>query len=293
MRLSQYLAKNYNISRREAKEEISNGKVILNSQICVKDKEISDLDKVDYNKNISIKDDSILNTNIINHDETSNFKKYVIYKDNDYLFLYKPYFMHSDRHRQNDPLTISDIINYYKTYVSLTRLDYETDGIIGAVSSLLYEKIKNKNLPVSKKYLAITYGIFPKHIEISNKIDAKKTQKVKVIENDDSGNLTSINLLKSKVIKIFNEEIQISLIEVELNIAARHQIRAYTSFLKHPILFDPFYGDSEKDNMLLEHIKNKDIPKRLMLHCKEYNINNKSINCTDYTLKFIDYFNNI
>lgn len=292
MRLSQYIAKKYNISRREAKEEILKGFVLVNSQITKKDIEITESQNIEYSNSNTF---SSIDSDATKCIDINDFNKYLIYNDSNYLFLYKPYFMHSDRHRQNDPLTISDIITYYKNYVSLTRLDYETDGIIGAVSKDLFNQVDK--LKISKKYLAITYGLFPKNITISKKIDAAKTKKVKVIEDDNSGFQTYISLIDSKTVNYKNNKIEISLIEVDLEKAARHQIRAFTSYLNHPIIFDEVYGNKDMDNLLLDYISNNNksniIPKRLMLHCFNYNIDDKNIFCNNETKIFKDYFYNL
>lgn len=173
--------------------------------------------------------------------------------------------MHSDRLRPTDNLTVSDIVTSFGDYRSLSRLDYEVDGIIGIVNP----KIGLKR--VKKYYLAIVEGVFPDTpITLSYSINAANRKQVKV--NDDyTGYLTSLKLVDTHA--------GYSLISVELEKAARHQVRAFCNKIGYPIIGDKLYGG-------------RDYPK-LMLHCNKYDINDYSSTSKRYEQLFLNIFHNI
>ena len=234
MRLSVYCAENYNISRRQAKEAVKNGLISINKSIIKKDIEI------DGTENITA-DFTIKQLNY-------NLSDYLLYQDDNYVFLYKPPFLHSERLHIDDDLTISDIYKNFPDYNSLSRLDYEADGIIGMINKNI--KINN----ISKSYYAFVNGEFPEYIEIAKKIDAVNKKKVKVLDNNDDGFPAVMKKVK------FNGKI--SLIEVTLEKAARHQVRAFSDYLNHSIIGDKIYNGLQF--------------KRLCLHCFKYTINDKT-----------------
>ena len=144
------------------------------------------------------------------------------------------------------------------------RLDYEADGVIGIIS---------KNIPlnnISKSYYAVVCGDFKSNIILSNKIDAENKQKVKVLE--DNGGFPA-------VIKKVSSNGKYSLISVALEKAARHQVRAFLSYLHFPILGDKLYGGANF--------------KRLCLHCFSYTINNKTVMCKKQTDEFLKMYKSL
>ena len=120
MRLSVFIAQKYNISRRTAKEYIKNGFVISGKSIITKDIDILG------------SEDIILN--IPQNNISYNINDFLLHQDNNYVFLYKPPFMHSERHTISDSLTVSDIYKNFPDFKPLSRLDYEADGVIGIIS---------------------------------------------------------------------------------------------------------------------------------------------------------------
>lgn len=250
MRLSVYIAQKYNISRRTAKEYIKNGFVISGKSIITKD--------IDILGN----EDIILN--VPQNNISYNLNDYIIYQDNNYIFFYKPPFMHSERHTISDSLTVSDIYKNFPDFKPLSRLDYEADGVIGIIS---------KNIPlnnISKSYYAVVCGDFKSNITLSNKIDADNKQKVKVLE--DNGGFPA-------VIKKVSSNGKYSLISVALEKAARHQVRAFLSYLHFPILGDKLYGGANF--------------KRLCLHCFSYTINDVTVMCKKQTDEFLKMYKSL
>ena len=250
MRLSIYIAKTYNISRRNAKEAIKNGLINIDNSIITKDIDVSG------SENIILK----MQKHIVDYE----LNDYLLYKDNDYMFIYKPPFMHSERHLITDFLTISDIYNDFPDFNPLSRLDYEADGVIGTINK------RTVLHTISKSYYAVVYGDFNKEITMSNKIDADNKKKVKVLE-DNNGFLTNIKKVE------YNG--QFSLVEVTLEKAARHQVRAFLSYLSYAILGDKLYGGNDFE--------------RLCLHCFSYTINNKTVTCKKQTDTFLNLYKSL
>lgn len=250
MRLSVFIAQKYNISRRTAKEYIKNGFVISGKSIITKD--------------INILGNEAIILNVPQNNISYNLNDYIIYQDNNYIFFYKPPFMHSERHTISDSLTVSDIYKNFPDFKPLSRLDYEADGVIGIIS---------KNIPlnnISKSYYAVVCGDFKSNITLSNKIDADNKQKVKVLE--DNGAFPA-------VIKKVSSNGKYILVSVALEKAARHQVRAFLSYLHFPILGDKLYGGANF--------------KRLCLHCFSYTINDVTVMCKKQTDEFLKMYKSL
>ncbi len=236
-----YCAENLKISKRLAKKYVLNGKVKINNKIAEKHSIVSENDKIEF----------CINKPSIEYD----LKDFIIVKNENFVCFDKPSFMHTERHSPEDELTIEDMVKEnFKNFRLISRLDFETDGIITAI---------NKGYQINtikKNYLAFVNGLFTEKIILKNKIDAKHRRKVKVT-GEKSNNVTLIVPLKQ-----FENH---SLVKVTVEQAARHQIRAYMSFLGFPIAGDKLYGKGENC--------------RLMLHCAENIINGQRLksNLTD------------
>ena len=248
MRLSVYCAEKFKISRRQVKEAIKNGLISIDKSIITKDIEITGTENIKADFNVKQLD--------------YNLSDYLLYQDNNYVFLYKPPFIHSERLHIDDDLTVSDIYKNFPEYSPLSRLDYEADGIIG----MIHKDTQLNN--ISKSYYAFVNGEFPEYIKLSKKIDADNKKKVKVLD-DNTGFPAVMKRIK------FNGKI--SLIEVTLEKAARHQVRAFSAYLNHSIIGDKLYNGLPFE--------------RLCLHCFKYTINDKTFYCQKQTEIFLQIYN--
>ena len=248
MRLSVYCAEKFKISRRQVKEAIKNGLISIDKSIITKDIEITGTENIKADFNVKQ----------LNY----NLSDYLLYLDDNYVFLYKPPFIHSERLHIDDDLTVSDIYKNFPEYSPLSRLDYEADGIIG----MIHKDTQLNN--ISKSYYAFVNGEFPEYIELSKKIDADNKKKVKVLD-DNTGFPAVMKRIK------FNGKI--SLIEVTLEKAARHQVRAFSAYLNHSIIGDKLYNGLPFE--------------RLCLHCFKYTINDKTFYCQKQTEIFFQIYN--
>jgi 23S rRNA-/tRNA-specific pseudouridylate synthase len=229
MKISKKVSEKYGISVRSAKDYIHEG-LVCHDGIVVR----KDIDSVD--------DDFLLKL-----PEKMNIdpKPYLLADFGDVVFFDKPSFMHSERHRIGDEITMEDIAkNFDPTLRLISRLDHMTDGVIASVRGDV-EIISQK-----KTYLAYVCGEMKETVTLDNIIDADKRKKVKVTEIH-GGNSTVFTPLKY--------ENGFTLVQAEIEKATRHQLRAYLSYLNHPILGDISYGGKE-------HL-------RIMLHCKSSIIN--------------------
>jgi 23S rRNA pseudouridine1911/1915/1917 synthase len=235
MRISQFLAKKYNISRKFAIQLVKTGRV-KNSQTAVKK-------------------DGVAEGNY-----TAEYEQYTpIFDLSDYLikyccdkkitYLYKPPFMHIERLNPSEDLCMTDIIKDMDGYRLITRLDYGVDGIVAAIKDEIIVTDEQK------KYFAWVKGNFKNEVSGYWTIDAKKRKSVSV-----SFHRTGHKYSYMRIAPVTAKK-ECTLVEISLSKAARHQIRAALAYLGHPIADDALYGD--EDNVV-----------RIMLHCAEVSINN-------------------
>ncbi|MCX8084404.1 MAG: RNA pseudouridine synthase [Calditerrivibrio sp.] len=224
MRLSDFLSKKYNISKRLSKKYIRKGLVYSGA--------------IKISRDIPVEEHQDFKIILENKTYHYNPMDYILYRSPEILFLYKPPFMHTERHTPEDDLCISDIVVYESyDYKLISRLDYETDGILAAVN----KKIRIEQ--TFKRYRAWVNGYLNNEIIFDKKIDASKKRKVSIL--DEKGD----NVL---IIKPVDHIKNYTLIEVEINYAHRHQIRAATSYLGFPIVGDKLYGKAENIRLMLQ-----------------------------------------
>ncbi|MGE4498315.1 MAG: pseudouridine synthase [Deferribacterales bacterium] len=246
MRLSARLSEIYGISRRNAKKYITAGRVVLNGKTLRKDIELNG----DENPLLDIKQTAVF----------TDADSFLISVKNNVIFYYKPPFMHSERHTPEDETALSDIVP--ETHRLISRLDFETDGIIAAVEK------EAEITELKKVYIAVVQGAFPEMLHMDNAIDAARRKKVKVLEDKGTN---PVIFSRRTVTGSF------SVVQAELQQANRHQLRAYLAHSGFPILGDKLYGGA-------------DFP-RLMLHC-EYTSVNKIEETSKRSDNFLDYFSN-
>ncbi len=231
MKFSKKLAEKYNISVRSAKEYIHEGAVFLNGSRVKKDTEASDGELI-LHKNLT--------------ENIPELSDYLIAAYDNVVFFDKPVFMHSERHRLDDPVTMQDIVSkYFPDFSLISRLDYSTDGVMAAV--------RNGYTPknIKKIYLAVVDGIFEKSTTCDLMIDSSHRKYVRII-GDHGGNLTILSPVAAGK--------TLSVVRAEVVSASRHQIRATLAHIGYPISGDTAYGGQEAE--------------RIMLHCSETYVDN-------------------
>ena len=230
MRLSKILSEKYGISVRAAKSYIKDGLVTLDGEVIKKDPETE-------SENI------VLNT--VTKRPEADPAGYIVRSFDHLVFFDKPAFMHTDLHKPDDPLTMQDVLSAFSDdFEFISRLDYTTDGVICAVRKGFFV------FETKKVYLAFAEGEITESFAMENLIDADKKRKVKVLE--EKGRFKTV----FTPLKHYSG---VTLVQAEMENAARHQLRAYLAHNGHPILGDELYGGSQHS--------------RIMLHCKETYVN--------------------
>lgn len=259
MRLSAFLSKKYNISRKYAKALIQNKKVFCGDDLVRSD--ISIDEGADYRAEVPVPD--------IRY----NLGDYLLEAHEEAVFLFKPAGMHSERLTPADALCLDDIVQAeYPDYQLISRLDYPVDGVIAALKNGVERRAEKK------KYLAWVYGDFPDGTAGVWDVDASKRLYVKAFPSKDG-----IAVYIERHDRAIIDGCTYSLVEVTLERAHRHQVRAVLAAKGYPIVGDTLYKD-----------KSKSAIERILLHCYQVNLNSLSIRSRAYTdfstHKYLDDF---
>lgn len=140
----------------------------------------------------------------------------------------------------------------------LYRLDYETSGVVlCAKREEIYQEVRQDFLSKakSKKYLAIVEGKLEGESKLTHFLRSVEGGKKMALSKNEGEGLFSCLTYHSLQ---YQESIQCSLVEVELESGHRHQIRVQLAALGHPILGDTLYGGK--------------VAKRLYLHAYDYRL---------------------
>ncbi len=190
------------------------------------------------------------------------FRNYIIYEDKYMIAINKPYGISVHKGTKIN-LNIIDIFRCMyikKNFLELVhRIDKDTSGILLISKNLcllryLHNNFKNNN--IIKKYIALTYGIWPFNIKkIKNYI--YKERYISYITKDLNKGKLSETLFN--VNKYFNKYTLLDIIPIT---GRNHQIRLHTSSLGYPIIGDNIYGNKKKNNFFFKKFK----VKRLFLH---------------------------
>ncbi len=194
----------------------------------------------------------------------------VLYEDEDFLAVYKPYGMltHRTIRGEGDFLnsdfkeSLTEWVVKLRPEIALVgdepslrpgvvhRLDKDTSGVIVFAknqNSFLFLKNLFKNRAVNKKYIAIVYGeMDPKEGEINKPIGLKSgTTKRTVFIRE--AKMIKEAVTQYKTLKILKSENDIfSLVELKPLTGRTHQLRVHMAFVNHPIIGDVIYGGGDK-----------------------------------------------
>lgn len=177
----------------------------------------------------------------------------VLYEDNHIIVVVKPVNIPSQGDKTGDEDMLTIIKRYLKekynkpgdVYLGLVhRLDRPTGGVMvfartSKAASRLSEQVRNKEF--HKKYLCIvdgkmenTKGTFRDFL-----LKNEKTNMSKVVKEGTKNSKEAI--LDYEVIK-YNEEINMSVVKVDLHTGRHHQIRVQFSSRNHSLSGDQKYG---------------------------------------------------
>ncbi len=129
------------------------------------------------------------------------------------------------------------------------RIDQETSGLVLCSTNKKSEreiKMMFQERDMKKKYLAMVHGEFKEELCVEAPLlrSQAKTAIVRmVVHVHETGKASKTDF---KPIKYF-PELNMTLIECSPYTGRQHQIRVHLFHVKHPIVGDPVYGQSEED----------------------------------------------
>lgn len=130
------------------------------------------------------------------------------------------------------------------------RLDRNTLGLV--IFAKNYDALKDvnetiRNGGISKYYTALIKGRIESNTYIAHIVKDPKTNRVKVYKD-------RTDETKEIITKVTNIDTigQYSLVDIDLLTGRSHQIRAHLSWLGHPIVGDPKYGEKKINNYFLD-----------------------------------------
>ena len=129
------------------------------------------------------------------------------------------------------------------------RIDQETSGLVLCSTNKKSEreiKMMFQERDMKKKYLAMVHGEFKEELSVEAPLlrSQAKTAIVRmVVHVHETGKASKTDF---KPIKYF-PELNMTLIECSPYTGRQHQIRVHLFHVKHPIVGDPVYGQSEED----------------------------------------------
>jgi len=158
------------------------------------------------------------------------------------------------------------------------RIDQETSGLVLCAKNKISEreiKMMFQERDMKKKYIALVHGEFTKPLSIEAPLLRTKHESAlvrMVVKVDDAGKASKTQV---KPLEYF-PQLDMTLVECSPYTGRQHQIRVHLFHVKHPIVGDPIYGQSEENIVKFldreldpnQRIKNSGA-KRLLLHANE------------------------
>jgi len=173
------------------------------------------------------------------------------------------------------------------------RIDQETSGLVLCARNKESEreiKMMFQERDMKKKYLALVHGEFKEEMDVEAPLLRFQTESAlvrMVVKVDETGKASKTTF---KPLKYYADK-NMTLVECSPHTGRQHQIRVHLFHVKHPIVGDPIYGQSEEsiikflDKVLTPKDRiNLSGARRLLLHAselefelygKEYNVKSK------------------
>jgi len=158
------------------------------------------------------------------------------------------------------------------------RIDQETSGLVLCARNKTSErdiKMMFQERDMRKKYLAMVHGEFKEELTVEAPLLRTQDQSAilrMVVKVHETGKASKTDFTPLK----YFPELDMTLIECSPYTGRQHQIRVHLFHVKHPIVGDPVYGQSEEDmvKFLDKVLTPKDRVKkggatRLLLHANE------------------------
>ena len=249
--LSKYFKQDY--SRVEIQEFIKHGNVKVNGAViskpsfCVKNRDV-----VDISFEPKVKDTFL---------QPKEMKIDIVFENENLLVINKPVGLtvHPGAGNKNNTLVngLLDLQNKGKITLSnergfervgvVHRLDKDTSGLMiiakhNKAHRLLAELIKNHE--IDRRYLALVHGVpVPPIGRIEEYMcrDKKCIQRMKICQKDDDG--AKFSATNYNVLKVVDDGKK-SVVECKLETGRTHQIRLHMQTIKHPLVGEQIYTQS-------------------------------------------------
>ena len=194
---------------------------------------------------------------------------------------------------RNTPYSLIDELKYQfgRDANIAHRIDQETSGLVLCATNKESErdiKMMFQEREMKKKYLAFVHGEFKEALRVEAPLLRAQDESAMVrmvVKVDESGKASKTDF---KPIKYF-PELDMSLIECSPYTGRQRQIREHLFHVKHPIVGDPIYGQSEEEMIKfldkeltpLERVKNGGATRLLLHACElEFELYDKLYNIT-------------
>ncbi|MCX7653500.1 MAG: RluA family pseudouridine synthase [Fervidobacterium sp.] len=187
----------------------------------------------------------------------------IIYEDETLLVINKPAHLSVHPGKNINKPSLIEGLKYYGEKAGFEaflvhRLDKDTSGVMVIakdrnIARQISEIISSRN--VEKKYMALVFGKVQKLV-IEEPID---NQYAKTI-------LTPVRYFK---IHLDGENVELSLVDVDIETGRKHQIRKHLSLKGFPIVCDKNYGDFKLNRLFAKKYKLQ----RHFLHCTQIRFN--------------------
>lgn len=263
MRLDVYLAKAHSeLSRSTLKSLILSGHVTVNNQVVVKPAQ-----EVGYADNVAVDIPEAVDFT----EQINDFgKNDVIYMNDNVVVVNKPagLLTHAKGGLASE-FTVADyirsIFNPQELAADQTnnrlgivhRLDRATSGVLICARNLSAQHFLQKQFSerkAHKTYWAMVKGV-PEHMEAQINLPlARNLKKPATFAVNGKGKSALTNY---RVLAIYNDNT--SLLELKPLTGRTHQLRVHLSYIGHPIIGDPVYGNGKFGDRLLLHARELEI----------------------------------
>jgi len=209
---------------------------------------------------------------------TKGLPPHSVYEE--FVLFDKPSGMLIHPQNRNTPYSLIDELKYQfgKDANIAHRIDQETSGLVLCARNKESErdiKMMFQERDMKKKYLAMVHGEFKESLCVEAPLLRAEDESAivrMVVRVHEAGKTSKTDFIPIEYFPSLN----MTLIECSPHTGRQHQIRVHLFHVKHPIVGDPIYGQSEKDRIGFldralsdqERIK-KSGAKRLLLHANE------------------------
>ncbi len=203
-----------------------------------------------------------------------------IFQTNDFAIYDKPSGVLVHPQNRYTPYSIIDEAKHaFGRDANIThRIDQETSGLLLIAKNKTSErslKMMFENREIKKSYLALVHGEFPNDLYVNAPLLRREDESAivrMVVKVHEEGKPSQTDFKRL----CYYPELDMSLVEASPLTGRQHQIRVHLFHVKHPIVGDPIYGQTDEDVVRFldreiskeERIK-KSGASRLMLHANQ------------------------